>query len=463
MLEGGIRQRQGGAALPAPHAADWMLELGEADYGMLNRLMRGEIFRAQPSQLRTLRELVRTLAAQLQDDGDDTQTELTEAQPQPPLPLLRGRSAAASPVPLAPPPRPALALVAQPGTDALTEALSGLRLLPSLGAQLAHVGQALLADAALESDSRLASLAAALGALVPVAPATPSMPGVVVVPGEESPADATVTTTRAAAALTAAQQRLAALPAGTLPYEADCKSLQQARVATLRPLVEVEPGADVAAQLMALRAWALAKSKDGLGLLLTERVRELLDALRPGHASTGAKAPTRDQLLHMCLDMSFTPRARAPKRSREPGGGGEGGGSDDDDSEDEKSEGPVGEQGPAAGLYDVPVAAAAAKTPDNKSASRRRLCRLLVKVEQLSQLPGTSIHVALLAHVPSFGSLKAGKENRRDGRETYGTLVVGPYEEAKVREHFGKRGTHVIAGGKNADRGDENAAAGGAL
>jgi len=320
----------------------------------------------------------------------------------------------------------------------------------------------------------------------------------------------------AAAALTATQQRLAELPAGTLPDKADCKvllgtwgtptvsakqltgdinraAILQAPVAALHALVEVDPGANAAAQLAALRGWALAKSKDELGLPLTKRVRELLDALRPDHTVAGAKAPKREQLLHMCLDPSFTPRTRVLKRARGGGGLGEGGGgdSDDPDSDEEKSEGAdAAPLGPAAGLWDVALAASAAKPPDRQLYARRTRCRLLLEVEVLNGTPGGGIHVALLAAVPMFESLPAGKATNRIflsgmqppefkadvlGRyaealglgttpsgDAWGTLVVGPYADTdSLAMHFGGRGRQVIALKKKVPRAgdDENAGA----
>ncbi|KAJ1618968.1 hypothetical protein T492DRAFT_1089289 [Pavlovales sp. CCMP2436] len=137
----------------------------------------------------------------------------------------------------------------------------------------------------------------------------------------------------------------------------------------------------------------------------------------------------------MCLDPSFTPRTRAPKRARGGGGLGEGGGgdSDDPDSGEEKSEGAdAAPLGPAAGLWDVALAASAAKPPDRQLYARRTLCRLLLEVEVLNGTPSVGIHVALLAAVAMFGSLSP-PEFKADG-----TLVVGPYADTdSLAMHFG--------------------------
>ncbi|KAJ1621830.1 hypothetical protein T492DRAFT_1066850 [Pavlovales sp. CCMP2436] len=195
----------------------------------------------------------------------------------------------------------------------------------------------------------------------------------------------------------------------------------------------------------------------------------------------------------MCLDPSFTPRTRVLKRARGGGGLGEGGGgdSDDPDSDEEKSEGAdAAPLGPAAGLWDVALAASAAKPPDRQLYARRTRCRLLLEVEVLNGTPGGGIHVALLAAVPMFESLPAGKATNRIflsgmqppefkadvlGRyaealglgttpsgDAWGTLVVGPYADTdSLAMHFGGRGRQVIALKKKVPRAgdDENAGA----
>jgi hypothetical protein len=404
----GKRPLSGATAPPAPQVADeWMLGICEKGYATLTQLVREETFRTHdPALLGTLKDLVRTLAEHL-DDGDDTQTERTAGSaPQRP----RADRAAASPVPPATAPRlaaaPAPAPVPLPA-DALDTALEGMRLL-SLGARCGHLAQALLADAALARDSRLEPLAAVLVALVPEAPAPPHAPEPVAPVGSgaadaaaaRSGTRATSTAALAAAekaaekaaavatALAAAQRVLATLPEGTSLGEVDAKallgtwgvasvnkkqltevpsttraSLMHARVLALRPLVDGAPEADATAQLEALKAWAQGKPKDALGLLLTERLLQLLEARRPGaDTAPGGKALSREQLVHMCDDLTWSVQRRGPKRARAAGGG-SGGESDDDNSEDEKSDADVGEQGRAAGLYDEQLAAAGAKAP----------------------------------------------------------------------------------------------------